>query len=188
MYVDTFHGVRQRDIDLIQKVVKAQEHKMLKLCQTRWLSRGQVVARIIEQWDALLLYFQTEASTAKVDGASSIYHTMTSAGTKHMLFLNYILPKVDRMNFHFQSEEPRIHTLFDNISSLYKDLLSLFVEEEVLASRDLNAIDPTDKSLHRPLNVSPINFTLFGKTDKRSGRRSGPRSLLGDRDDSTLLW
>ena len=158
---------RQRDLDLIQKVVKAQEHKMLKLCQTRWLSRGQVVARIIEQWDALLLYFQTEASADKVDGASSIYHTMTSAGTKHMLlFLNYILPKVDRMNLHFQSEEPRIHTLFDNISSLYRDLLSLFVKEEVLASRDLNAIDPTDKSVHRPLNAIVVGGRCIAELAK----------------------
>ena len=35
-------------------------------------------------------------------------------------------------------------------------------------------------------SASSINFTLFGKTGKRRSSRSGPRSLLGDRDDSML--
>lgn len=144
---------RQRDFDLIQKVVKTQEHRILKLCQTRWLSRGQVIARILEQWDTLLLFFQSEASVDKVDGASSIYQRMTSVGTKHMLlFLNYILPKVDRMNVHFQAEQPQIHTLFNSISQFYRELLSLFVREDILSSMDVSEIQPSDESTHRQLS------------------------------------
>lgn len=62
---------------------------MLKLSQTRWLSRGKVITRILEQWEALKFLFQAEAKTDKIDGAGQILNTMNAPGTKHMLvFLN----------------------------------------------------------------------------------------------------
>lgn len=144
---------RQRDFDLIQKAIKAEDHKMLKLSQTRWLSRGQVIARIIEQWDALHLFFQSQAPVDKTDGAANIFKVMDTPGTKHMLFfLSYLLPKIDKLNLHFQSEEPQIHTLFNNISSLFRELLSMFVRHDILATRDLSDIDPSDTSIHCSIN------------------------------------
>lgn len=95
---------RQHDFQLLQEVVAAPKHKMLKLSQTRWLSRGKVITRILEQWEALRLFFEAKAKTDKVDGAGQLYKTMTTPGTRHMLlFLNYVLQKVDRMNLEFQS-------------------------------------------------------------------------------------
>ena len=48
---------RQSAFRLIQDIVNSPKHKILKLSQTRWLSRGQVIERILEQWEALLLFF-----------------------------------------------------------------------------------------------------------------------------------
>ena len=71
---------RHHNFKLIQNLVDAPKHKILKLCSTRWLSQGQVITRI-EQWDALELFFQSEAPIDIVDGARKIYYTMTTAGT-----------------------------------------------------------------------------------------------------------
>ena len=80
-------------------------HKMVKLAQTRWLSREKVIATFIEQYDALIPYFQKESNVDKVDGARKILETLTNCGTKHMLlFLQYILQKVNALNIEFQSE------------------------------------------------------------------------------------
>ena len=77
---------------------------MLKLTQTRWLSRGKVVSRVLEPWDALLLFFKADALENKVDGAETIYKAMINNGTKHMLlFVNYVLKKVDSLNLEYQS-------------------------------------------------------------------------------------
>ena len=76
---------RNHQFQLIQEVVQVEQHKVLKLCETRWLSREAVIDRIIEQWDALHLFFQTEAAVDKVDGAGQILQVMNTAGTKHML-------------------------------------------------------------------------------------------------------
>ena len=107
---------RQSDFRVIQEAVKVYEHKILKLAQTRWLSRGKVIERVLEQWEALMLYFQTESVTDKIDGAPAIYRTMITPGTKHMLlFLQYVLKKVDAMNVEFQSEYLRLHKLYPMI-------------------------------------------------------------------------
>lgn len=123
---------------LIQNAAKVADHQILKLSQTRWLSRGKVIERILEQWDALKLFFQSEALTDKVDGASEIYKVMTAAGTKHMLlFLNIILKKVDEMNIEFQTESFRMHKLYKTICSVYRNILAMFIKDEILVREQL---------------------------------------------------
>lgn len=143
---------RNHDFRLIQEVLDMPSHKMLKLAQTRWLSRGKVVSRVLEQWDALKLFFQSESRTDKVDGASQIHKMMTTRGTKHMLlFINYILGKVDMMNIEFQSQHFRLGTLHSTISDNYRSILGLFLKPEVIQSHQLALIDPSDESLHKRL-------------------------------------
>ncbi|XP_068207490.1 uncharacterized protein [Palaemon carinicauda] len=137
---------------MIQDVVQSPKHKMLKLSQTRWLSRGLVLSRILEQWDALQLFFQGEAKTDKVDGASQISKTMATPGTKHMLlFLNYIISKVDKMNLEFQSQYFRIATLYSTIADEYRSILALFVDEDILHSHSLAELDPNDAAKHKSI-------------------------------------
>lgn len=91
----------------------------LTLSQTRWLSTGKVISRILGQWDALVLFFEEEIKTDGVtlDGAREIYKIMVNRGTKHMLlFLKYVLGKVDKMNLEFQSEQYRLDTLHASIA------------------------------------------------------------------------
>src|SRR5277367_672053 len=140
---------RNHQFQLIQDIVQAQKHKVLKLCETRWLSREAVIERILEQWDALHLYFQSEASVDKVDGAGQILQMINTAGTKHMLlFVSYILGKVNVMNMEFQSENFRLHKVYMSITREYRYLLSLFIRQEVLLHRTLADIDPSDEQVH----------------------------------------
>ena len=62
----------KRDFMAIQQVVRVVPHKMVKLSQTRWLSREKVISTVIEQYGAIILYFEKECKTDKVDGARKI--------------------------------------------------------------------------------------------------------------------
>ena len=136
---------RRRDFLAIQEAVGVVPHKMIKLAQTRWLSREKVITTIIEQYDALIPYFRKESNIDKVDGARKIFDTLTNCGTKHMLlFLQYILQKVNALNIKFQSEHFRVHVLHAMVSKEYKSILSCFIKDEVLQSRKLSKIDPQD--------------------------------------------
>ena len=145
---------RTHQFQVFQDITKSPQHRMLKLSQTRWLSRGKVIARILEQWDALLLFFQGEMKTddVKLDGAGEIYKVMVNRGTKHMLlFLNYVLGKVDRMNLEFQSEQYRLATLHASIAGEYRSILGMFVKEDVLFTEKLSNINPQDTTLYQSL-------------------------------------
>ena len=101
---------RQRDFVLIQDVVNAASYKIPKLAQTRWLSREKVISVILEQYDALLLCFQSKAKADEIDNASNIYKILINYGTKPMLlFLQYLWQKVNVLNLEFQSEHFRLH-------------------------------------------------------------------------------
>lgn len=144
---------RQRDFTLIQEVVESVMHKIPKLSQTRWLSRENVITVILEQYDALVLYFQSEAQVDKVDGARRIHDTLINRGTKHMLlFLQYILRKVNKLNTEFQSEHFRLHLLYQMVSSEYKTILGFFIKPEVLESKKLSEIDPRDETNYQDLD------------------------------------
>ena len=44
-------------------VPEVEPHRLLKASQTSWLSLHSCVLRLIEQWDALTLYFQAVVAT-----------------------------------------------------------------------------------------------------------------------------
>ena len=72
-----------------------------------------------------------------------MYQTMTNPGTKHiLLFLKFILKKIDTLNFEFQSKEFRLHQVHRSISDEYRTILSLYIKETVLASMQLSEINP----------------------------------------------
>ena len=50
---------RIRQFEQFQSFVEAKPHKLLKACQTRWLSLEFCVNHLIEQYQALLSYFRS---------------------------------------------------------------------------------------------------------------------------------
>lgn len=152
---------RQNDFAMIQDAVQVVQHRIPKLAQTRWLSRENVISIILEQWEALVLYFQSELKNDKVDGAKQIHSSLVNRGTKHMLtFLQYVLSKVNSMNLEFQSEHFRLHKLHSTVSAEYKILMSFFIKEECLTEMKLCDIDPSDSKMQKQVQ----DIYLGGRT------------------------
>ena len=84
---------RKKDFMAIHQVVRVVPHKMVKLSQMRWFSREKVISTVIEQYDLLILYFEEECKTDKVDSARKIFDTLTNCRTKHMLLFCNIFCK-----------------------------------------------------------------------------------------------
>ena len=61
MMFTTTSAKRQGEFQKFQVFANVEPHKILKRCETRWLSLHSCVQRLIEKWDALVLYFQSVA-------------------------------------------------------------------------------------------------------------------------------
>lgn len=119
-------------------------HKILHPTQTRWLSLESAVNRILEQFDALILFFTDAAIAEGVLAAQNILNDLRDPLTKpFLLFLQFVLP--------LQYERPKIHNLNSSISSMYKVLLEYFIKRDVIEAQPLNTINYRD----------PGNFCLW---------------------------
>ncbi|XP_050293630.1 zinc finger BED domain-containing protein 5-like [Anthonomus grandis grandis] len=65
-----------------QKFLTIKPHKLLQPSQTRWLSLNAVVVKVIEQFDALKLYFRIEAFESQSLGASEIHTALSDPTAK----------------------------------------------------------------------------------------------------------
>ena len=61
-----------------------------------------------------------------------------------LLFLQYILQKVNAINTEFQSEHFQLHQIYTMITSEYKSILNCFINEEILFAKNLSEIDPQE--------------------------------------------
>lgn len=143
---------RQHDFKEFQEFVEVEPHKLLRPCQTRWLSLNTVIKRIIEQWNALIVYFEKESLIENVYGAEEILNELNSIDNQlYFQFLKHILHIVTKMNLDFQSESPRIHVILPNVTMYFQMILKFYMKREVFQSEALDNINPGNNEHFRPL-------------------------------------
>ena len=76
--------------------------KQLKPSSTGYQNWPKLGGCLEGRWEPLLQFFQAQTDNDRVDGTAQIHKIMITPGTYHMfLFLNFILPKIDKMNRDF---------------------------------------------------------------------------------------
>jgi hypothetical protein len=115
---------------------------LLRPSQTRWLSLGQAVNRILEHWTSLVVFFDRAVSNDKIHSAQNILCALKNPVYKlYFLFLSYILEIVNQLNAEFQSQSPKIHLLLDRVTSLFKLILKSFIKKTYLDMTDIDKIN-----------------------------------------------
>ncbi|XP_076049510.1 zinc finger BED domain-containing protein 5-like [Oratosquilla oratoria] len=137
-----------------QEFCDVKPHKMLHVCQTRWLSYHAAVERLLEQWEPLKLYFINCSAEDRLHSTISILDTMNDPSMKlYYTFLNFILPKFNHLNLLFQQQEPTIQVLHKKCHDLYTDLLRcLFKRDEINMANDIASLDLDNEALYLPVN------------------------------------
>lgn len=155
---------RKHMLQLVQKMLDAEEHKLIVYASTRWLSLHQVVKRYIVQWDVLVKFFQAE-STMGDDGpaATTIVNQLKKPDVKMTFdFLDAILPNFTILNLEMQSASTKIYIIYDRVSGVYRTLLSAFIKPEYLnPCKSLDNVRFCDS--HNQLE--PDKIYLGGKLD-----------------------
>ncbi|XP_064077659.1 uncharacterized protein LOC135195327 [Macrobrachium nipponense] len=134
---------RQSELVQFQEFLNLKPHKILHPSQTRWLSLVAVVVRLLEQWEALKMYFTDIWFSEKVVPAELIFHDLHNPFIKsYYLFLEWILPKFTNFNTYFQSDKTVITVLHEKLCMLYRELLLSFMEREYIMKTALESVDP----------------------------------------------
>lgn len=135
-----------------QDFVQLKNHKMLKPSQTRWLSFQSCIDRILEQWNALTLFFAEAAFTDNLLVSIELDKALKTPVYKmYLLFLSYILEIVNKLNIEFQSEKPKIHLLNKRIADLYRSILRNYMKLDYLKKTDMDKIEPSNPTHFLPL-------------------------------------
>lgn len=88
---------RQCNLQMFQTYLNLKPHKILHPSQTRWLSLNSVVERLLEQWDALKLYFNETYLSDRLISSEHIYLALHDPFVKlYYYFLDWALPKFTR--------------------------------------------------------------------------------------------
>jgi hypothetical protein len=151
--VYTFFGYsskRQSKFIQFQQFTDTELHKLLHPSATRWLSLENVVNRVLEQWSALTLYFHEKWLNEKLLAAEQIHQGLNDPFVKmYFLFLKWILAKFNKMNVYFQSDKMVLTDMDEVIRGTYRDLLVCFLDRAYVFSKELNEINPSDKTRYK---------------------------------------
>ena len=140
---------RQAQLVQFHEFVHVEPHKMLHPSQTRWLSLVAVVERVLEQWDALTLFFTDMWFSERLVAAEHILECLRDPAVKlYYLFLQWALPKFTNLNAFFQSSKVVVTELQDKLCELYRDILLCFLDRQYVMKTELNRIDPCDQEKH----------------------------------------
>jgi hypothetical protein len=137
---------RQKSYIHFQEFTNTEPHRLLRPCQTRWLSLEMVVHRICEQWAALTLYFRAEDLEDKHPSAVFILSCLDKQlYLIYFKFLKHILSMVVKLNTFFQAETPKFHIFINNVTSIYKTILKFYLRPDIVdSSIPLHRINPAN--------------------------------------------
>ena len=118
---------RIREFQQFQQFVETKPHKLLKACQSCWLSLEACVNRLVEQYDALLSYFRsTDQDSATVRRITAVLEKPITKA--YLLFLSNALPVINCFNKFMQQEAPLLHVFTDEVEGLVRKLLLRFMD------------------------------------------------------------
>ena len=138
-------------------------HKLLHPCQTRWLSLQSAVDRVLEQWDALMLYFKNLEPIEKLPSIVTLSNIMNDPSIfLYLNFLKDILPTLTQFNLLFQNESPTIHLVHVKVVETYKLILGYFCDKTIIDKSNLASFDPANTTNHVPLNNIYLGSSLYG--------------------------
>lgn len=153
---------RQTELLEFQEFVNVKPHKILQPSQTRWLSLHQVVVRLLEQYNALVLYF-TDQVSENVEKAQSILYRLKDPSVKlYYHFLDFVLPFFTKLNVEMQSESTKIHTLYGKIENVLRTLLDCFIRKEYLEKTPIENIEYKNPHFFLPIEEVYLGAYVIG--------------------------
>jgi len=131
---------------------KETNHKILKLCDTRWLSRHLCIERILNSWDTINNFLTEIVVSDKTQSGENLLSVMHKPDVKaYLLFLKHILHFFNSFNAFFQALETSIQKLQPKSLELLNIICKHFLNPELLRNIN-NTFDFSNKANQKSLS------------------------------------
>ena len=133
---------RRREFETFQIFADIAKHIILSPGQTRWLSLEACVNRILEQHNALKLYFTAEVFDDTTKASQTILPNISLAlHIPLMEFMSYVLHEINELNTVFQSTTPMLYDMKPRIHKQIRDFALNFMQRSYVMQTDPAALD-----------------------------------------------
>ena len=165
------YSVAEReDYELAQGKVKITTHFFLRHVESRWTTLEDVVVRLAEQLPALKQYFLKELSDKEkeIGRVKTICQILQDKLIlAEMYFIKSVLELFSRITRIFRTSEPRIHILYDAMSTLVLQVMRRCLTPEAIgdkSGKELYAVDVDKKeNWMREVNIGEAAKTELKK-------------------------
>ena len=141
--------------------------EFLILGYTWWLSMKSCVKRILENYNALKLYFTSVAFEDPTHTNDAILASLNNKFIEAYLeFMDYNLGRFVSFNLLFQSEMPQLHLLKSEVDKLIMSLCLHFMEMAYVRGTEAFKIDPTMKE--KQLSLSQVYIGILASDTMHS--------------------
>lgn len=115
---------KRKYADLYSSLTGKLPLKILRLCETRWLSRDSCVERIMSQWNELVAHFRSLKETEREYVVDQLFSMLSDPFLRlYFVFLKPILKQFSQVNALFQSKSAAQLHLYGELMLFYKSLL-----------------------------------------------------------------
>ena len=145
-----------------QELLDVEKQKILKLSDTRWLSMQKFVVRLLDNWDALKMYFALAVGEDKLKSAELILANLCEIIKAYLVFLKYSLHFFNSFNALFQSRTVLIHRLTESSRLLVSQFSGNFLKSEALQELRSGTLN-----IANPRNFLPLEQIVLGPECER---------------------
>ena len=134
-------AARREDYELVQEEMGLAKHKFLKHVECLWLSLHPALLRILGQMNGLKRYFLTvlpEKQSSSTSNAWYIRIRRQFQSKDLVAQIHFLVSVADIFNPYikfFQTEEPLVHLLYDQLGTLLTVLLGRFIRKDLLVNK-----------------------------------------------------
>lgn len=135
----------------LQSILGTESHEILKHVNTRWLSLGPCLGRLLEQWEPLSALFlelsEDKSSKSAQSKAQGVLNKLLSPEVKaYTLFLHNAIQVFENANATLQADEPLVHKVRPILKSVVRDLCLRFIKPSAMNDCDILKLDVCEKS------------------------------------------
>ena len=156
------HSAKRKEYKEFLEFTDVEPLKLLKHVSTRWLSLERCVNRFLQQWPALVSYFESHADVEKPGRVKRCADYLRNAEMKaYFHFLSFILEPLNEFKTLFQTDATQTARLSPEIARLLRLFMAKFVSMRAIkAADDLTTVLYDDPKYHIDDDIIGIGFDI----------------------------